>query len=78
MLTGRSDEIHRDARARLPGALAGSLPRHKAPRLAAVLLQQFHVIDGHAAVHGLTHVVNGQQGDRNLLIYKEFEKAKSQ
>ena len=39
------------------------LTRHITPRLAAMLLQQAHIGDGHAPVHGFTHVVDGQQGD---------------
>ena len=37
------------------------LPRNKAARLAAVLLQHAHVGDDHAAVDSLAHVVNGEQ-----------------
>ena len=33
------------------------------PTLAPMLLQQFAVIDGHAAVDGFAHVVDGEQGD---------------
>jgi len=40
-----------------------SLPRHKTPRLAPVLFQQGHAVDGHAAIDGFAHVVNREQGD---------------
>ena len=39
-----------------------SLVSHKTPRLPTVLFQQLHIGDGHAPVHGLAHVVNGEQG----------------
>ncbi len=39
------------------------LPRHKTPRLAAMLFQQRDAVDGHAPVHGFAHVVDGQQSD---------------
>ena len=33
------------------------------PRLTALLLQQLHIGDGHAAVRRFAHVVDGEQGD---------------
>ena len=39
------------------------LARHPAAALAAVLFQHLHIGDGHAAVDGLAHVVDGEQGD---------------
>ena len=36
---------------------------NEAARLAAMLFQQLHVGDRHAAVHGFAHVVDGEQGD---------------
>jgi len=39
-----------------------SLPGHEAAALAPMFLQQAHVGDGHAAVHGFAHVVDGEQG----------------
>ena len=38
------------------------LTRHPVPALAPVLFEQLHLADGHAPVHGLAHVVNGEQG----------------
>jgi hypothetical protein len=35
---------------------------HEAAALAPMFLQQAHVGDGHAAVHGFAHVVDGEQG----------------
>ena len=32
------------------------------PRLTALLFQQLHIRDGHAAVGSFAHVINGQQG----------------
>ena len=34
-----------------------------AARLAPMLLQQLAVVEGHAAVDGFAHVVDGEQGD---------------
>ena len=39
------------------------LPRHPTPTLAAVLLQYLDIGHDHAAVDGLAHVVDGEQGD---------------
>jgi hypothetical protein len=39
------------------------LPRHKTPRLTAMLFQQRDAIDGHAPVHGFAHIVDGEQGN---------------
>ena len=32
------------------------------PRLTALLFQQLHIGDGHTAVGGFAHVINGEQG----------------
>jgi hypothetical protein len=46
------------------------------PRLAAVLFQQLHVGDRHAAVHGFAHVVNGHQGDLHGYINQQLSGTK--
>ncbi len=51
------------------------LPRHKTPRLAAVLFQQGHAVDGHAPVHGFAHVVDGQQGELTCYVDTESSHA---
>ena len=63
----------RDGRQAGAAALAGS---HKAARLAAVLLQQFHIGDGHAAIHGFAHIVNGQQGYLHRYINQQLTESK--
>ncbi len=40
----------------------GQSTRDPVPALAPVLFEQLHLADGHAPVHGLAHVVNGEQG----------------
>ena len=37
---------------------------HPTARFAAMLFQQLHIGDRHAAVHGFAHVVNGQKGEQ--------------
>ncbi|MNT62698.1 hypothetical protein D3C72_2004450 [compost metagenome] len=53
-------------RLRLIKQLLG-VARHPVARLAAMLFQQLHIADHHAAVHGLAHVVDRQQ--RHLHAY---------
>ena len=38
---------------------------------AAQLFDQADGFDDHAAIHRLAHIVDGEQGDANALIYKE-------
>ena len=40
---------------------------NEATRLAAMLFQQLHVGDRHAAVYRFAHVVNGEQGDLHAI-----------
>ena len=54
---------------------SGRGTRHPVPRLAAVLFQQAHVGDHHAAVDGLAHVVDGEQADAKSLIFLDLPEA---
>jgi hypothetical protein len=38
------------------------ISRNETPRFAPVLFHHTHIVDGHAPIHGLAHVVDGKQG----------------